>query len=157
MDINNIQNYEIMTLQELRNNSLKFLEKMNLKDPSKIELNINNNSKNKDEYMKNFKYIIGCLYDGNNISTKVDKLNSCLRDISNKKNDYTSGIYEEYEQMFRYEINTLLRIVKIVEGLFSCPRCSSNKVQSIEKQTRRADEPPTNFCYCTNCKLRWSE
>jgi len=40
-------------------------------------------------------------------------------------------------------------------GLFSCPRCKSQDVDTEQKQTRSADEPMTIFCQCTKCSLRF--
>jgi len=159
MDIENVELYKIMTIQELKNNAINLLKTFNIKSLSKDENDIVNiiydNSKNRDDFMKNLNFLIGTLNGPKNSSLS---LSDSLKQIKNKTTDYnTSSIYNDYEQLFRYEINKLLTEVKIVEGLFICPKCGSKKVQSIEKQTRRADEPPTNFCYCTNCKNRWTE
>jgi DNA-directed RNA polymerase subunit M len=36
-----------------------------------------------------------------------------------------------------------------------CYRCKSHKIEYVELQTRRADEPMTRFFRCANCGNRW--
>jgi DNA-directed RNA polymerase subunit M len=38
-----------------------------------------------------------------------------------------------------------------------CPKCQHKKARSWEKQMRAADEPPTRFYECENCKHIWRE
>lgn len=163
MDYLNTDQYLLMTFPELREKALVSLKLFNFSKYNQIEKVIYEYSKTKDDYMKNLKYFIGSVIQDQNKAdlspfSLLEKIDRRLNDIKNGKIDYnTSDIYEDSEQVFRYDIVKLLTIVKVIEGLFTCPKCHSRKVQSIEKQTRRADEPPTNFCYCTNCKNRWTE
>ena len=41
------------------------------------------------------------------------------------------------------------------KGIFQCPSCKSQDVDTEQKQTRSADEPMTIFCHCTNCNKRF--
>jgi DNA-directed RNA polymerase subunit M/transcription elongation factor TFIIS len=170
------QLYEVMAFNDLRKKTIQTLKMFNIPDASTVESVIHSNSIDRNEYMKNFKYLIGSVFEADNKNDKSilnaakqskevsssyileQNVEKRLNDIKNKKTDYTlSDVFIDQEQVFRYDINKLLTPVKVVEGLFTCPNCGSTRVQSIEKQTRRADEPPTNFCYCTNCKNRWTE
>jgi DNA-directed RNA polymerase subunit M/transcription elongation factor TFIIS len=45
--------------------------------------------------------------------------------------------------------------VEVVEGFLTCRKCKSNKVLSLTRQCRAADEPTSVFAQCTNCKSRW--
>jgi len=43
----------------------------------------------------------------------------------------------------------------VVEGIYTCGRCQSKKVEYYEKQTRGADEAMTAFFNCVNCGKKW--
>jgi DNA-directed RNA polymerase subunit M/transcription elongation factor TFIIS len=67
--------------------------------------------------------------------------------------------YERFKEEFH---TTLARAKSLLSekstttvGLFSCPRCKSQDVDTEQKQTRSADEPMTIFCQCTKCNLRF--
>jgi DNA-directed RNA polymerase subunit M/transcription elongation factor TFIIS len=44
---------------------------------------------------------------------------------------------------------------KKIISLHKCPKCKSRSVDSVQFQTRSADEPMTNFCTCLECNHRW--
>ena len=46
---------------------------------------------------------------------------------------------------------------RVGSSLFQCPRCGVSNCTYTQLQTRSADEPMTNFCFCLVCKKRWRE
>ncbi|ELP88202.1 transcription elongation factor S-II, putative [Entamoeba invadens IP1] len=48
-----------------------------------------------------------------------------------------------------------LDISKIPDHEFSCPKCSSRKIQETQVQLRSADEPMTRILTCANCGFGW--
>lgn len=60
------------------------------------------------------------------------------------------------------EIKRLKTDIVIKKGIFKCPRCLASKekndptnTETVEIQTRKADEPATNFNSCNTCNYRW--
>ena len=53
------------------------------------------------------------------------------------------------------ETDSILNPPKMMEGLYTCPKCKSKKTQSWDKQTRSSDEPMTTFIECTECNYGW--
>ena len=53
------------------------------------------------------------------------------------------------------ELTKDLRINNIVVGIYTCPKCKSKQVQTIQKQTRSSDEPMTEYNTCQNCGFKW--
>nr|QCF47512.1 putative transcription elongation factor SII [Erythrocytic necrosis virus] len=55
-------------------------------------------------------------------------------------------------------IDKFLKIKNFVEeGVIQCGKCKSKRVFTVGKQVRAADEPMTTFCFCANCKSKWTE
>ena len=44
---------------------------------------------------------------------------------------------------------------QVKDSLIKCGNCKNYSVQTMEFQTRSADEPMTVFCNCTTCGKRW--
>ena len=47
------------------------------------------------------------------------------------------------------------RPMKNESSLLKCPRCRKNNCTYTQMQTRSADEPMTNFCFCGDCGYNW--
>jgi len=47
------------------------------------------------------------------------------------------------------------RPIKNESSLLKCPRCKKNNCTYTQMQTRSADEPMTNFCFCGDCGYNW--
>jgi len=63
------------------------------------------------------------------------------------------------EEMIRedQELEYLTNPPTIQEGIFECKKCSSKRVLSFSKQTRRGDESTSVFALCDTCKHQWKE
>ena len=44
---------------------------------------------------------------------------------------------------------------EVMEGIFKCGKCKTNKTTYYQMQVRSADEPMTTFVTCLNCQKRW--
>lgn len=54
--------------------------------------------------------------------------------------------------------NQLFTIRKeVVEGIFTCSRCTCRKTEVVQAQTSRGDEGMTSYIKCTQCGNAWSE
>lgn len=55
-----------------------------------------------------------------------------------------------------YELDTItLRKKEKVFGIYKCPKCKSENTETVTLQTRRSDEPETNFNTCNACRHQW--
>ena len=168
---NNVYNYELNKFNDLRVTAIELLKKFKINNEKQVETIIYENSKNKDEYFRMLKYLLGAIVSSDmsinkNINfseRKIDfsegkiKLNNIINDIVSKKIDFDKdNIFKNNDQEFRLEINKLLTPINVVEGI-QCKRCKSKNTISTERQTRRADEPPTLFVKCLNCGYEWRD
>ena len=66
-----------------------------------------------------------------------------------------SSIYNVARKNYFLKLSAPLRdFSKIIDGIYKCPKCGSRKVITIQKQTRSADEPTTEFNTCV-CGYKW--
>jgi DNA-directed RNA polymerase subunit M/transcription elongation factor TFIIS len=71
---------------------------------------------------------------------------------------WNSELFDAFRAVEDMEIkNILTPIVMIEEGIYECPRCHQKKTRGFPVQTRRADEPTTEFLFCLNpnCNYSW--
>lgn len=54
-------------------------------------------------------------------------------------------------------VSNLTRETQITVGLYRCGKCGSNNTRSVQKMTRSADEPFTNFITCMSCNNHWRD
>jgi DNA-directed RNA polymerase subunit M/transcription elongation factor TFIIS len=47
--------------------------------------------------------------------------------------------------------------MEVIEGVYHCGNCKSQRVVALGKQTRSADEGMTVFYRCVSCRHRWKE
>ena len=154
---NNVYNYELNKFNDLRNTSIELLKKFKINNEKQIETIIFENSKNKDEYFRMLKYLLGAIVSHDMSPNKNIKLNTIINDIVTKNIGFDKdNIFKNNDQEFRLEINKLLTPINIVEGI-QCKKCKSKNTISSERQTRRADEPPTLFVKCLNCGYEWRD
>jgi len=154
---NNVYNYELNKFNDLRVTAIELLKKFKINNEKQVETIIYENSKNKDEYFRMLKYLLGAIVSTDMSINKNIKLNTIINDIISKKIDFDKdNIFKNNDQEFRLEINKLLTPINVVEGI-QCKRCKSKNTISTERQTRRADEPPTLFVKCLNCGYEWRD
>jgi len=154
---NNVYNYELNKFNDLRVTAIELLKKFKINNEKQVETIIYENSKNKDEYFRMLKYLLGAIVSTDMSINKNIKLNTIINDIVSKKIDFDKdNIFKNNDQEFRLEINKLLTPINVVEGI-QCKRCKSKNTISTERQTRRADEPPTLFVKCLNCGYEWRD
>ena len=154
---NNVYNYELNKFNDLRVTAIELLKKFKINNEKQVETIIYENSKNKDEYFRMLKYLLGAIASSDMSINKNIKLNTIINDIVSKKIDFDKdNIFKNNDQEFRLEINKLLTPINVVEGI-QCKRCKSKNTISTERQTRRADEPPTLFVKCLNCGYEWRD
>lgn len=154
---NNVYNYELNKFNDLRVTAIELLKKFKINNEKQVETIIYENSKNKDEYFRMLKYLLGAIVSSDMSINKNIKLNNIINDIVSKKIDFDKdNIFKNNDQEFRLEINKLLTPINVVEGI-QCKRCKSKNTISTERQTRRADEPPTLFVKCLNCGYEWRD
>jgi DNA-directed RNA polymerase subunit M/transcription elongation factor TFIIS len=154
---NNVYNYELNKFNDLRVTAIELLKKFKINNEKQVETIIYENSKNKDEYFRMLKYLLGAITSTDMSINKNIKLNTIINDIVSKKIDFDKdNIFKNNDQEFRLEINKLLTPINVVEGI-QCKRCKSKNTISTERQTRRADEPPTLFVKCLNCGYEWRD
>lgn len=65
----------------------------------------------------------------------------------------SSPNFTEARRKYFLDITAPFRsIANVIEGIYTCPKCGSKKVTTVQKQTRSSDEPTTEFnsCVCGN-------
>jgi DNA-directed RNA polymerase subunit M/transcription elongation factor TFIIS len=67
---------------------------------------------------------------------------------------YTPCI-KKYIEQEEEEIDFLINPPVVQEGIIKCLKCSSKRVFSFSKQTRRGDESTSIFALCSECKYQW--
>jgi len=66
-----------------------------------------------------------------------------------------SSIFNLARRNYFLDLTEPLRaFANMIDGIYKCPKCGSNKVRTIQKQTRGADEPTTEFNTCI-CGHSW--
>lgn len=104
------------------------------------------------------------------IKSKRDLYQICgkllTKEIGNKEifqelkkgvNEWNSDIYKNQRRREQLEIRILTTKMDVVEGLYKCRRCGSEKTYSRQVQTRSADEGMTSIIQCSKCSLVWRE
>jgi DNA-directed RNA polymerase subunit M/transcription elongation factor TFIIS len=104
------------------------------------------------------------------IKTKRDLFELCgklyTKEIGNKEvfqelksgvKNWDSMIYNPQKKQEEMEIRILTTKMDVVEGLYQCRRCGSQKTYSRQVQTRSADEGMTSIIQCSKCSLVWRE
>ena len=63
---------------------------------------------------------------------------------------------DKYEKIYKKkEIEEKNKKDKPTTDLFQCPKCKKRRATVSEKQTRRGDEPATQFINCLECGHSW--
>jgi DNA-directed RNA polymerase subunit M/transcription elongation factor TFIIS len=91
------------------------------------------------------------------VETKLgDPLQTALRALQTTQG-WESPLYDEFLEIERRNVRNLCKPLEVVEGLFTCAGCGSNKTHSYSRQMRSADEPMTTFVTCANkaCGKKW--
>jgi DNA-directed RNA polymerase subunit M/transcription elongation factor TFIIS len=70
---------------------------------------------------------------------------------------YHSQLYYTQKRAEEAEIRIMTTKMEVVEGLYTCRRCKSQKTYSRQVQTRSADEGMTSIIQCSKCSLVWRE
>lgn len=104
------------------------------------------------------------------VSNKKDLYQLCgklmTKEISNKElyqevkkgiNEWDSILFKAQRAKEQLEIRILTTKMDVVEGLYACRRCGSQKTYSRQVQTRSADEGMTSIIQCSKCSLVWRE
>lgn len=66
-----------------------------------------------------------------------------------------SSIFSMARRKYFLSLTEPLRaFANMIDGIYKCPKCNSSKVRTIQKQTRGADEPTTEFNSCI-CGYSW--
>lgn len=146
----NTENVENM-FEDIRNyakNALKTVIKKE-NNINIIEKNIYNiDTNNLDNYKNNIYETIGNIIYG-------EELKIILSSIKNKEVSWNSNFYSEYLKYQEEQDDYIENPFEIVEGIFQCIRCNSNRVFSYSKQTRAGDEGTTVYAQCSVCKNKW--
>ena len=70
---------------------------------------------------------------------------------------WSSPLFQKHVEKERIDIVNLTKPMAVKDGLYTCPKCKSNKTFFYSRQMRSADEPMTTFITCANndCQYRW--
>jgi DNA-directed RNA polymerase subunit M/transcription elongation factor TFIIS len=68
---------------------------------------------------------------------------------------FSSAIFNKERDAFFVNLERSRRKVNTTKGMLACPNCKSKSTESIEKQTRSADEPMTIISTCLECGKTW--
>lgn len=68
---------------------------------------------------------------------------------------FSSPIFDKERDVFFVNLERSRRKVNTTKGMLACPNCKSKSTESIEKQTRSADEPMTIISTCLECGKTW--
>lgn len=104
------------------------------------------------------------------VESKKDLYQLCgkmmTKEISNKElyqevkkgvREWDSILFKQQRAKEALEIRILTTKMDVVEGLYACRRCGSQKTYSRQVQTRSADEGMTSIIQCSKCSLVWRE
>lgn len=105
---------------------------LELKDPSNADLKVK--VLNNEISVKTFVY------------SSTEELNDNLEKMKADAMDWTMGAYQS---------DFVIKNMSLAEGEFTCFRCKSKKIMISQKQMRCADEPMTQFFFCSQCQNRW--
>jgi DNA-directed RNA polymerase subunit M/transcription elongation factor TFIIS len=68
-----------------------------------------------------------------------------------------SDLYSNFrKEAFLEKTRTIRAMGDIKESVYVCPKCGGRKIETSLKQTRRADEPMTEFNKCMICNHKWT-
>lgn len=70
---------------------------------------------------------------------------------------WKSPLFNQHVEKERIDIVNLTKPMEVEDGIYTCPKCKSNKTFFYSRQMRSADEPMTTFITCANndCQYRW--
>lgn len=80
-----------------------------------------------------------------------------FQELKKNTNPWESVLYLPQRTKEKLEIRILTTKMDVVEGLYQCRRCGSQKTYSRQVQTRSADEGMTSIIQCSKCSLVWRE
>lgn len=96
--------------------------------------------------------IIGELQLKDKLSLKV------IKKITEKKlYGWNSPVFENVKNKLTEKDEFIENPPEVVEGIFTCGICKTNKTVSFSKQTRSGDESTTVYITCIQCKKTWTE
>lgn len=75
--------------------------------------------------------------------------------VKNNKLTWNSPIYGKVRERISELDDYIVKPFEVVDGVVKCPKCSSMKTWSIQRQTRGGDEPMTTFSRCALCEYNW--
>lgn len=114
-----------------------------------IELIVNKISSLNEDLLYEIVGEIYLLKDSKKILTFVNKIDE------NISYDSLPTYKKNFEEKEMY-VKNYLKPPKVEKGIFNC-KCGSTETISTQVQTRRGDEPMTNFISCVKCGNKWRE
>lgn len=121
--------------QKTRNEHIAILKKFS-KKPKTVENLCFSNSKNVTEY-------------------KILMYNYLSEKNINIKSLFNSDFYSDCKEKYNEIDEFIEHPFNLAEGIAKC-RCGNEKIFTFSKQTRSGDEATTVFCFCIECKNRWT-
>lgn len=77
--------------------------------------------------------------------------------IQKKRLGFNHSSFNKFIQKEDIQDEYVINPFQAAEGVVECIKCKDNKVYSVSKQTRAADEPMTTVSFCTTCRFKWSQ
>jgi len=68
---------------------------------------------------------------------------------------WDSSVFDKARKLEEAELSAIITPPQVVEGVYACVKCKSNKTISTNKQMRGLDESMTVFICCISCGSKW--
>jgi len=82
-------------------------------------------------------------------------LRDVLGPLKKGKVGWKHPMYDKIDSLIQEHDDYIVKPFEVVDGVVECPKCSSMKTFSVQKQTRSSDEPMTTFSRCVKCGYDW--
>lgn len=69
---------------------------------------------------------------------------------------FENPLLEKSKDRMAMDMEIYRNKIDIGVGSINCPKCHSMETLAVERQVKRADEPASIFCSCTQCKYKWT-
>jgi DNA-directed RNA polymerase subunit M/transcription elongation factor TFIIS len=84
------------------------------------------------------------------------KLKEIVKGLKKGKIGWKAPEYDTVASKLQEHDEYIVKPFDVVDGVVTCPKCSSSKTWSIQKQLRSGDEGMTTLSRCVECGNHWS-